>query len=488
VRPNALADQLAAADRHVASDRLAEAKAIYLQILERNPASPDVMTRLGWLLIRSREAEEAIRWYRAAIQLAPREGIIRNGLACALCLVNRRDEAVAEFAVAVEMGFPQARGNLATNLMLLGRYTEALVQFDIVLLTEPDNAVLLLQRVRPLLYFRRYRDAIASLDRAIAIRPGHADLYFQKSEVLLILGDYQSGWRLYENRWHLADLHAARQVFDEPAWDGQQDLADKTIVVCGEQGFGDTIQFIRFIPWLAARARRVILFIHRELGPLAMKAAENVTVAVEKPPSGSFDCHFTIMSLALAIGLQPHDVPFATSYIRADPGRRAQWASRLGPKRRPRVGVVWRGALRGGLLDLRSMAFADILPLFAAAADFYSLQKHDGFTGTEIGEADDRMTDLGDSLADMADTAAVIAEIDLVITIDTAVAHLAGAMGRPVWVMLWNQPDWRWGDGEATPWYPTARLFRQTEEVEWTATVQAVKSALDEWLLSGGGP
>jgi hypothetical protein len=296
----------------------------------------------------------------------------------------------------------------------------------------------------------------------------------------LLLGEYEHGWREYEWRW----LDGGQQPeFGERPWLGEVPLDGKTLLVHSEQGFGDTLQFVRYVPWLAATGARIVLRVQDPLLPLlkGFPGTDRVIGASEDVPP--FDHHCPLMSLPHALGAHRHPIP-AEPYLQADDLLRERWRQRLAGARPPvRVGIAWSGSRTHVNDRARSMALADWAPLFDAGASFVSLVKEvrEGDQATLANTA--HIAEAAGGLQTFADTAALIAELDLVICVDTAVAHLAGALGKPVWVLLPYMPDWRWLlDRSDSAWYPSARLFRQPARGDWTSVISEVRAALESFL------
>jgi len=275
-------------------------------------------------------------------------------------------------------------------------------------------------------------------------------------------------------------MPAQRRGHGRPLWLGEFPPVRKTVLLHAEQGLGDTIQFARYVPLVAAAGARVVLEVPPALTRLmaTLDGAAAIVPHGEAPPP--FDLHCPLGSLPLVFKTEPATVPAKIPYLAAADADVKKWSERLGAIGRPRVGLVWSGNASHPNDRNRSIAFAALTPLFDAPAHFVSLQRDLRPADAESLSAESRVTHVGDALDDFADTAAVLALCDLVIAVDTAVAHLAGAMGRPLWVLLPFAPDWRWTlTGETTPWYPAARLFRQHAGGDWPAVIARVGAALD---------
>jgi ADP-heptose:LPS heptosyltransferase len=264
-----------------------------------------------------------------------------------------------------------------------------------------------------------------------------------------------------------------------PLWLGEYPLARKTILLHAEQGLGDTIQFARFAPALAARGAKVVLEVQGELQTLLSRldGIDAVIARGEQPPP--FDVHSPLGSLPLVLKTEPSTVPADITYLAAEDAQVAKWSARIGALSRPWIALTWSGNASHDNDRNRSIAFGRLAPLLSAPASFVSIQREVRDSDAAPLAAEKRVTHIGGELDDFSDTAAVLAQCDLVIAVDTAAAHLAGAMGRAVWVLVPFSPDWRWGlDGETTPWYPTARLFRQTTPGDWDAVIARLRDEL----------
>jgi hypothetical protein len=295
----------------------------------------------------------------------------------------------------------------------------------------------------------------------------------------LLMGDFREGWANSEWRWHLPDVTSNPLRDAAPQWRGEP-IAGKTIVVFAEQGFGDTIQFLRYVPMVAATGARVILAVPTVLKALAEQAAPQALVLVDGETTPPFDLQCPLLSLPLAFGTELDTIPRDLPYVRADGDRVAVWRSCLPAGGGKRIGLVWAGRSAHGNDQNRSIDLARLRPLFdARGVQLVSLQRELRPGDAAILESSPAVTHLGDQLSDFADTSAVIECLDVVVTVDTSVAHLAGAMGKPVWILLPFSPDWRWLLGrEDSPWYPTVRLFRQPAIGDWDSVIARVRAEL----------
>jgi hypothetical protein len=298
----------------------------------------------------------------------------------------------------------------------------------------------------------------------------------------LLLGDFAGGWPLYESRWKKSEFIRASQPFRKPQWTGREDLSGKTILLVAEQGLGDVIQFARYAPLIAKMGATVMVGAHRPLLPLLQSLA-----GVDRLLSGGdaippYDFQSPLMSLPLALGTTLETIPGCVPYLHADPARLQRWAERLGAPDRLRVGLAWSGDPRLAHDRRRSIAVEMLAPLLALRAEFHCLSKF-------VREADREpmqrfgIRHHGDELTDFAETAALMKQMDLVISVDTSIAHLAGALALPLWVLIADPPEYRWMlQREDSPWYPTARLYRQARRGDWPEVIARVAAELDRLI------
>ena len=456
-----------------------------LQCLDKARAlAPDdvnVLHQHANILLSLGRTEAALAASRVVVARAPRHGEARlnSGIACAA--LGRPDEAVAEFdaALALMPGHPAAHYNRALALQALGRDAEAIEAHDRALAAAPQHALAWLHRGRALAALKRNDEALASYGKAAALRKNDPDVEFSESLALLALGDYRRGLAKYEARWRRTGMPEQKSR-GRPLWRGEYPLAGKTVLLHAEQGFGDTIQFARYVPLLAATGpKTIVLEVQSELTEIMACLAGGATVIARGEAPPPFDVHCPLGSLPLAMGTDMSSVPAPIPYLSAGEGALAKWSARLNALKRPRVALAWSGNASHYNDRNRSIPFACLAPLLSLPTAFVSIQRDlrdDGAAGLA---AEARVIHLGGELENFTDTAAVIASCDLVISADTAVAHLAGAVGRPLWVLIPFAPDWRWTlEGDTSPWYPAARLFRQTAPGDWDSVIARVAGEL----------
>ena len=405
---------------------------------------------------------------------------------------NRLDDAipVLDRAISLVPGDPALLMTRGLVLLAARRAGEALADFTAVLAREQAHAAALRGKGLSLVQLDRLEEAREALRTAAAQAPDDPSVLGAQAHVSLALGDYADGWRKYETRWSNPSFALSRPDYAQPLWLGEGDLTGKTILLHGEQGFGDMIQFCRYAKLLVSRTGRVVV---RVPGPLVrlMRGMDGIQVLDMADPVGAFDCYCPLMSLPLAFGTSVATIPAEIPYLRADPALVEAWRIRLRTVQGPLIGVVWAGNARivdraTNSYDRRRSIPVDVLgrllgePGFA----FVSLQKDLGGTGiSQVAATPARdLIDWTAELQDFADTAALIEALDLVITVDTAVAHLAGALGKPVWILNRHDACWRWVRGvDGSPWYPTARLFRQPAPGDWDSVMSDVATALRAW-------
>jgi hypothetical protein len=328
----------------------------------------------------------------------------------------------------------------------------------------------------------RLDEARASFDRAVGIRPDFAQARWNRAQAMLLAGDFAQGWR--EHEWRLKAHPELQRAFAQPLWLGEVPLDGKTILLHAEQGLGDTLQFCRYAPLVAARGGRVVLEVQKPLVDLMRDLPGVAAVVARGEPLPDFDLHCPLLSLPLAFGTRLDTIPAQMPYLGAPAERAAGWEARL--TKRPRIGLVWSGNAGHKRDRARSIPLYALMPVFDLdAATFVSLQKEARAADAAVLKQTAKLIDVGAELETFADTAALIRQLDLVIAVDTSVAHLAGALGKPLWLLLPAAPDWRWLAGrEDSPWYPTARLFRQTVTRAWGPVVARVRAALEEMIAS----
>jgi tetratricopeptide (TPR) repeat protein len=472
----------------------------------------DALYNRGNALLALKRFDDARSCYEAVLACEGRRIEALNNLGLALGELGRPDEALARYddVLARDPDHLHALHNRANALLELERFEEALAMCDRALAADPAQAEALNTRGVVLGRLGRHDDALATYDRAIALtphvaeahsspapqepsrapRPGLADAHFNSALCHLLLGDFARGWQEYEWRWKTASkLTAAKRNFAQPLWRGAENIAGKTILLHAEQGYGDTLQFCRYVPLVADLGAGVILEVPRALRELMRTLPGAARIICDGDPLPAFDLHCPLLSLPLAFDTQLETIPAQIPYLFADETKRRAWRDRLGKRERPRVGLVWAGdprkhRPRANRIDRqRSLEFDRLAPILQMRnCEFYSLQKGDDAVAQLRNSAlRHNVVDWSAEFHDFSDTAALIANLDLVITVDTAVAHLAGALGKPLWLLNRHNTCWRWLlDRDDSPWYPAARLFRQDAAGVWDGVIARVQAALTD--------
>ncbi|MFC5356881.1 tetratricopeptide repeat protein [Azospirillum himalayense] len=462
-------------------NRVPEAARSARRALALLPASADALVNLAETALAERRAEEAGRASRRAAALAPGSPAARMMLGSACAAQKRWDEAEAAYRAALDIapGYGAAWGNLGSLLAGRTRFDEALAAFAAAEERGFSGPSLWSARGNALLAMARPIEALADFDRVLEARPGDAGMRWNRGFARLLAGDYDGGWPEFD--WRRNDTRAEPpwRRFAQPTWTSG-DVAGRTILLYAEQGLGDTLQFVRYVPLVAERGARVILEVQRPLMSVLSGLPGVERLIARGDPLPDFDLECPLMSLPRAFGTNLGAVPAAVPYLRPDPQRAAAWSERLSDGKGLRVGLVWAGNPRFPGDALRSPRLAGLRPVLnVPGVRFFGLQKGPGREDLERVAMPSSFTDLGPDIADFADTAAIMANMDLVISSCTGPAHLAGALGVPVWVVLPLSPDWRWLLArEDSPWYPTARLFRQTRSGDWTEVAGRVADAL----------
>jgi tetratricopeptide (TPR) repeat protein len=469
--------------------RLEEALASCDRALAIKPDDVEVLNNRGNML-RAR-FEAALSGSDNALSANPNQANALHNRGNALLGLRRLEEALASYdrALAIKPDHADALNNRAHVLYQLWRPEEALADCNKALSVRPDHAEGLNNRGVMLQALRRLEEALASYAAAAAVKPGFADAHFNEALCRLSVGDFATGWQKYEWRWRLQSAAQAKRVFPKPLWLGKEDLSGKTVFLHAEQGLGDTLQFCRYVPAVAAKGATVILEVPAPLKSLLRTLPGVERVVSEYDPSRPFDFHCPLMSLPLAFGTRLETIPAPVPYLWANPFRAAAWRERLEKLGGIKVGLVWGGSARldnpsALLIDRRRSMRLQQMWSFGAieGVTLVSLQKGDPASQTRPPPSGLTIHDWTDDLADFADTAALIDALDLVISVDTSVAHLAGALGKPVWVLNRHDCCWRWLlNREDTPWYPTMRLFTQPSPGDWAGLVRRVSGELRDF-------
>jgi tetratricopeptide (TPR) repeat protein len=470
-----------------AMSRHDRAAAAFAEATRLRPDFAEAFGNLGTALQRLGRIDEGLGALKRAAAMKPYSPIVQTQLGAALAKLERHIEAIEAFraAVAAKPDHAEALGRMGNSLRAVGRHAESLTALREAIRLRPNYPEAHINLGLTYLDQNLATEAVAAFATAIRLKPDYTEAHWNHGLALLMAGDWTHGWTEYEWRRPLRKDPVRRRDAPIPMWDGVADIAGKTVLLHSEQGFGDTIMFVRFAAALAERGGNVVLQARPELKRLCSSVPWVANVISTGDPIPHLDYHVHLMSLPAILGTTPDTIPGSVPYLRSDSALLEQWQARLSEDGAPiRIGIAW--GCNPKPLPTRACPLSFWKPLSAVAgAPLYALQK--GEPAKEIAQAspDMRLVDHTKDLNDFADTAAFIANLDVVITVDTSVAHVAGGLGVPVWILLPYVSDWRWMLGrEETPWYPTARLFRQREPGDWDGVMKRVATELATLVAS----
>jgi tetratricopeptide (TPR) repeat protein len=460
--------------------RMVEALRLLAAALKANPDSSDTMSNLGLALHTVGRYEEATLWYRHALNIVPDHTEILYNFGNACLELGRFAEARSRYeaALAIVPAHAGALVNRGNALLRLNELEAALASYDAALVAMPGHPQILTNRGHILRRLGRPVEALAEFDKAMAAAPEFAEAHFEAAMTHLSLGDFETGWKAYEWRWKTDAFARQRRSFQASQWQGSEPVAGKTILLHAEQGFGDTIQLIRYARLLAQMGAKVVCEVQAELHPL-LSQLDGVSVLASGEPLPSFDLHCPLFSLPFALKTRPETIPADVPYLAASAERQAYWRNRL-PQGRPRAGFVWSGSAAHRSDAARLIPLARLAALFGdPLLSCVSLQTELRGADSDVLRDLPKLIHLGGEIRDFADTAAIISLLDIVVSVDTVVAHLAGAMGKPVLILLPHVADFRWmREREDTPWYPTAKLLRQPAAGDWDSVIARLRDEL----------
>jgi tetratricopeptide (TPR) repeat protein len=404
---------------------------------------PAVLNNSGLALNTKGLHLKALEKFQAALELEPNNPVILNNLGVCFFSLNLIRDAINCYnkAIGLDTRYVQAHNNLGNALVKLFQHEEALKSYD----------------------------------QALALDPGYVEAYWSKALALLQVGRFSEGWVLHESRWAKPSFQPIVRHFPQTIWDGSFSIAGKTLLLHAEQGLGDTLQFVRYVELAKALGARVVLEVQAPL-VLLLDGLFSVEALIKQgDPLPLFDCHCPLMSLPLAFQTTLSTIPSAVPYIKPSSEKERFWAEKLGPNSKLRVGLVWSGDPRHQNDKHRSIALAELLAALPLGLKYFSLQSETRDSDRQALENSDRLVHFGPELKDFSDTAALCAQMDVVVCVDTSVAHLSGALGKPTFLLLPYNPDWRWLlERTDSPWYPTMKLFRQAQLGSWQSVLENV--------------
>ncbi len=465
-----------------------EAVRHYRRALQINPNLSEARANLGNVLMDQGRLDEAIAEYRAAVTARPDFAEAHNNLGNALKRAGTLADAEAAFARALALAptDPLSHSNLGTVYQAQGRVDDAFKCYQRALELNPDFAEAHANLGSAHFESGRFDAATEETERALALDPGLTRAHLNRALLHLIQGELEDGWREFEWRWKWPESRP--RAFAKPLWDGG-DAAGRSILIHAEQGLGATVMFLRYVPLVAARGGRVILDVHKPLRRLAARLS-GVAHLVDGGRLPPFDCHLPVLSLPKAFATSLATTPAAVPYLSVDPERVALWRQRIGDSGF-RVGIAWQGNPGYGRDRDRSIPLKNYLPLAdVPGVRLISLQQQHGLEQlADVPKGVAIETLAGVDSADFTDTAAAMMNLDLIVTSDTSIAHVAGALGQPVWIALGFVPDWRWLLArDDSPWYPTMRLFRQPALGDWESVFARIRVALTEAAMKAANP
>jgi tetratricopeptide (TPR) repeat protein len=462
-------------------DRGADALAAFEQAVALQPNHLEALHNRAAALQDLGQADGALRHLDQALALFPDAADLYVARGIALFDLGRFEDSLAAFdrATALNPRHVAAHLGRGNTLVRLGRGAEAVDAYGQAGALQPNDPEIIRNRAAALHNLGRIEDSRADIRRALALNADFAEAHMVLGESLLLTGDFAEGWKEFEWRTRTVGLSVQERSFAVPQWQGE-DIAGRTVLLHAEQGLGDMIQFCRFAAAVAARGTTVLLEVPRDLVALMQSLAGPTRVLARGDALPSFDLHCPLMSLPRVLGADGAPENTQVPYLSAEPERVARWSAQIGHARPRRIGLAWAGRATHPNDHLRSIALAALAPLLASdGTTFVALS-------SELRPRDEAAAAAAANLIkppseSLTDVAAIIAAVDLVITVDTVFAHLAGALGKPVWVMLPFVPDWRWLLKRSdSPWYPTARLFRQPQPGDWASVIADVRTALTE--------
>jgi tetratricopeptide (TPR) repeat protein len=454
--------------------RTVEALESYDRAIARDPGLAEAHDGRGTALIILRRPQEALENCEKALALNGQSANFHNNRGSALAALHRPAEALIahEKALSLDPDLATALSNRGAALSRLDRLEDGLASVDRAIALQPALAQAHINRGNFLADLKRPGDALESFERAIALKPHSADAQFGKATMLLLAGRFEEGWSPYE--WRKKRVSEAFNAHGRPAWTGAEDITGKILFVEAEQGYGDTIQFSRYVPLVADRGARVILTAREGQMRLLQSLDPRIEIVPAKSPPTEFDYHVALLSLPMAFGTRLDNIPARTPYLRADARDVEKWRGEIGGDGF-KIGVSWQGSAYSAERSFPLAALAGIAGF--PGVRLISVQKGAGSEQLSALPAGMHVETLGPDYesGDFAETAAVMEALDLVISCDTAMAHLAGALARPIWVALRDAAEWRWlQDRDDSPWYPGMRLFRQPARGDWNSVFAAM--------------
>jgi tetratricopeptide (TPR) repeat protein len=461
---------------------LKEAKNIYEQILKHKPNHFDALQLLGILYGQINKKDKAIKLLELALQIKPDDAATLNNYGVILTEVNRTNDSyeVLDKATNIKPDYAEAYSNKGNTLKLLEKYDDAVKAYSKAIQLKPNYAEAYNNRGVIYKELSQMNLALKDLKKAISLKPDYPEANSTMGVTLLLTGNFSKGWEQYEWRWKdLSDPSVIRS-FKQPLWDGKKSLKDKSILLYSEQGLGDTIQFSRYILLIKALGAKVILETHKELLNIVGSIDSNITVILMGQTLPHFDFQCPLLSLPLKFGTGLKNIPSPNRYIWADKRIVPKWKKKIGSQKKPLIGLAWEGNPLHKNDYNRSILLAELIPHLPKKYEYIGLQKDIRESNLKTLKRSSMIDNLIDNNVSMDDTAAIIENLDIVISVDTSVAHLSASMGKPTWILLPFVPDWRWLlNRNDSPWYKSVKLFRQEKRGNWELVFKDLNKKLN---------
>jgi len=469
-------------------ERLDEAIESYDRVISINSDFADAHFNRGICLQEIKRLDEAIESYDRVISINPTFVEAYFNYGNTLRELKRFEEAIANYekAIEIEPNYAEAYLNCGNVFREIKRLDKAISNFEKIIAINPNYAEAYLNYGLILEEFKRFDEAIANYEKAIAIKPDFAAAHWNLSLCNLLTGNFQDGWQSYEWRWMNKEALSFqdKRNFSQPLWINGETLTDKIILIYAEQGLGDTIQFCRYLPEVALQSKKVIFEVQRNLVKLLNNLGNNIQIIAKGDNLPSFDVRYPLLSLPLAFKTELHTIPPIPKSITSDLQKQTKWKTILGIKTSLRVGLAWSGNSLHKNDHNRSLSLSQLLPYLPSNIDYVCLQNELRDGDKELLEQHCEIKYFGHLLEDFTDTAELCELMDIVVSVDTSVAHLSGMLGKPTWVLISFIPDWRWLlDRDDNPWYPSAKLYRQEKAGDWKSVLEKVKNDLEQYVL-----
>jgi len=461
--------------------KINDAVLIYEIILRKYADHFDALQLLATAYLQQKNPELALYFFEKALKINKTNAAVFNNRGSAFQELRRFNEALqdSEEALRIKPDYVVAFYNRGNALQGLNRFDEALQSYDQALSIKPDYAEVYNNKGTTLKACKRFNEALQHFEEALRIKPDYIDASWNKATLLILIGDYIEGWKLYETRLNEVKTKEDYYQSSELSWRGHEDIQGKTLLIYSEQGLGDTIQFVRYLKKVHQLGIKIILEVPNPLVSLISTFDIPMTVLERGQKRPKFDAYCPLLSLPYVFKTRVETIPASIPYLFSNKEKLENWKQKLGNKSQKRIGLVWSGNINHKNDHNRSIPLDAFFEVLKLPFEWHSLQKEYRDKDKEFLLAHSEIHRHEDELTDFSDTAALIECMDLVISVDTSLAHLAGAIGKEIWIMLAFIPDYRWMlDCDDSPWYPSAKLIRQDESRNWSNVLNVIKSNL----------